>query len=890
MHTPPRGGPVAPPGRWTVRPRPDLLAHALAELARPGVVGIAVTGEAGSGKTTLATQVGAAEGARCAVLLVRGTSLAARHPYGALSPYLDGLPADVGDSPPDPLTVTRALQLRLRGLGGATAPLVVVDNVDQVDEHSAGVLGALAGSGALRLLVVADDVTTGPDAVVDLWRDGLLGAVVVHPWNAEEMDAAIRDRLGGPVPAGVRRHLQESSDGNPMLLRHLLELGVHSGGLVRSHGSWTIDPFRWSAPEAGGLLDAPLARWTAAQRQLLELVALTDHVPLTAVDRLLPPDQLEALQRAGVVVVEAGRAGGLPGPPTARLASPALARAIGQQVPWARRRAVLQTAMELGVGGGDPSAAQELGLAALTLDTGAVLDPALAVRAAGTALLQHDAPLALRLAGAVPGGDHEVAATMLRSQASRMLGLIDDAVSALEELRARRWATMSAGERVYWAIERADTARYAPTSVRETALEVLDSLRTGAPVTDADPEAMLDVAWASLAFSGGRYAELVERLRPVHDAGTSSGVERWAVSGSLLAAGLAALGQQQEARTVAAEVAEVWHRGQLPPDLSMVVLSGLNVALVTCGEWSRVRDQLALPGPHRDARNGNPDDLGLGLVHVLCGDGHRARPLLRAALAGFALRDPHRLEGLARAALAWAEAQAGDAAAARSELSRYAPTMWLDYDGPVTPQLSLSGARLALGDDVQDDVVERGRVLLERGHLGNAAVVLSQAARHGSAAAVALLRGMPMDSPGPWMRAARDHAEGVATGDADLLVRTAQRLLAAGDLGFAVDAATAALDVPDVAREAERGAAKVLQLARRQLAGPAGDTGAVAGPLTRREREVAERAARRLSNAEIAADLHLSVRTVESYLQSAFGKLGINSRTELTAALAESAG
>jgi DNA-binding CsgD family transcriptional regulator len=536
------------------------------------------------------------------------------------------------------------------------------------------------------------------------------------------------------------------------------------------------------------------------------------------------------------------------------------------------------------VGGGDPSAGQELGLAALTLDTGAVLDPALAVRAAGTALLQHDAPLALRLAGAVPPGDSEVPATVLRSQALRMLGLLDDAVTALEELRARRWASMSAGERVYWAIERADTARYAPTSVRETALEVLDSLRTGAPVTDADPEAMLDVAWASLAFSGGRYAELVERLSPVHEAGTSAGVERWTVGGSLLAAALSALGRQQEARTVAVAVGEVWRRGQLPPDLSMVVLSGLNVALLTCGEWNAVRERLALPGPHRDARNGVSDDLGLGLVHVLCGDGHRARPLLRSALAGFALRDPHRLEGLARAALAWAEALAGDDAAARTELSRYAPTMWLDYDGPVTPQLSLSGARLALGEDVREEVVARGRVLLERGHLGNAAVVLSQAARHGSAAAVELLRDMPMESPGPWMRAARDHAEGVATGDAELLAQTAQRLLADGDAGFAVDAATAALDVPDATRETVRSAAKVLALARRQLAGPAGPE-AAAGPLTRREHEVAVRAAQRQSNAEIAAALHLSVRTVESYLQSAFTKLGINSRTELPTAL-----
>ena len=50
---------------------------------------------------------------------------------------------------------------------------------------------------------------------------------------------------------------------------------------------------------------------------------------------------------------------------------------------------------------------------------------------------------------------------------------------------------------------------------------------------------------------------------------------------------------------------------------------------------------------------------------------------------------------------------------------------------------------------------------------------------------------------------------------------------------------------------------------------------------------MASLAARRLSNQEIADRLHLSVRTVESYLQSAFGKLGINSRADLPELLAE---
>jgi DNA-binding CsgD family transcriptional regulator/RecA/RadA recombinase len=872
-----------------------VLAQALAELRRPGLVGLAVTGEAGSGKTTLASHIGAHAGAAGPVLLVRGSALAAETPYAALAPYLDDPiedhpagadPAGVGG--PNPLVAVRALRHRLRRAGDAGEALVVVDNLASVDGHSAHVLAALAGSGALRLLVVADDITAAPEAVVDLWRDGLLGAFVVPAWSDEEVDAAVTAFLGGSVSASLRRHLHRSSGGNPMLLRHLVEHGVLSGGLVRSDGTWTFDAFRWSSPEVSGVLSAPLARWTATQRQVLELIALTDRVPLPAVEQMSAPDDVERLRRAGMVVVDApGNRSGAAGPPTVRLGSPALARAIRAEVPWSRRRAVLETALSLGVAGGSPTARQELALAELILDTGAELDPALAVRAAGTALLHHDAPLALRLASAVPDGQHIADATVVRAQALRSLGQVPEAIGALDDLRTRRWPQMSPAERVAWAVERANTVRYAPPEDRHAAMEVLDAVRAAAPGEDVDPFGTVDMAWASLAFSGAQYVDLVDRLGPIHAGGADGGVERWAVCGSVLAAALAALGRQDEALEVAGAVEAVWRLGELPAELGFYVLFGVNVALLTCGHGQRVEEAILLQGaqdPYRDPRNGGVVDLGLGLVHLLRGDGHRARPPLRSAMAQIALRDAFQMTGLARAALAWAEALAGDRDAAGTELERWTPTMWLDHDGAVSPQFVLSGARLALGDDVTAEVVARGRAMLEAGHHGNAAAVLSQAARHGSPEAVELLRRIPMDQPGPWMRAARDHADGVATGDAQLLLRTAQTLLTDGNLGFAADAASAALAVPGAPPEVVRAATRIVQAARRGAA-PVDARDGDRGPLTPRERDVAERAARRLSNAEIASSLHLSVRTVESYLQSAFGKLGINSRTELAAAL-----
>jgi len=59
--------------------------------------------------------------------------------------------------------------------------------------------------------------------------------------------------------------------------------------------------------------------------------------------------------------------------------------------------------------------------------------------------------------------------------------------------------------------------------------------------------------------------------------------------------------------------------------------------------------------------------------------------------------------------------------------------------------------------------------------------------------------------------------------------------------------------------------------------------GPQAGPLSRREEQVAEMIARGLRNREIAEQLKVSQRTVEAHVEHIFAKLGIRSRTHLAA-------
>ena len=73
--------------------------------------------------------------------------------------------------------------------------------------------------------------------------------------------------------------------------------------------------------------------------------------------------------------------------------------------------------------------------------------------------------------------------------------------------------------------------------------------------------------------------------------------------------------------------------------------------------------------------------------------------------------------------------------------------------------------------------------------------------------------------------------------------------------------------------------------ARSETRGPAtGDDSGIAA-LTKRELEIAELVTDRKTNKEIAAELFLSEKTIESHLRNVFVKLGVSSRVEVARAV-----
>lgn len=117
------------------------------------------------------------------------------------------------------------------------------------------------------------------------------------------------------------------------------------------------------------------------------------------------------------------------------------------------------------------------------------------------------------------------------------------------------------------------------------------------------------------------------------------------------------------------------------------------------------------------------------------------------------------------------------------------------------------------------------------------------------------------------------------------------RLLAGRALAAAGETERAKATLRDIAEDARRGgahalvgeAARELRRLGTRIPGPNAVTSRV-GPdaLSDRERDISELVAQGRSNKEVAAELFLSEKTIESTLTRIYAKLGVRSRVELT--------
>jgi DNA-binding NarL/FixJ family response regulator len=866
--------------RWPLVGRAGELAelrHLLEE--DPGSRGAALFGEAGVGKTRLVNEaVDAEREAGTVVEWVRATDAAREIPLGSFAHVL--APTEGVHHPDDLLHLALT---RLRERAGAGPFVLAVDDAHLLDDVSVALLHLALTQSPVRVLV---SVRTGEplsQGLVALWKDELLTRLDVGPLPREATEELVVTVLGDGVPASLVDRIWQLSHGNALFLRELVTTAVErratgvAGRVVLNAG--TKDRLR-------DLVEEHLRLIEPERRAALEIVATGEQVPLAAAERLIDPADIDALERRGLVeVVDAGATEML------QIVHPLHREVLAASLPRLRRRALLR---ELVSAVGDLDSFDRLRVATWRLESGDPGDPEQLLVLAQEALGRFDHRLAERLAVAA-GGTARADSGLILGTALAGQGKIGESEAALAvlhpadaEMIAR--VALARASNLFLQLDRSPAAY--------DVLNAADEDLAGHPAWQAECRSVM-AQMLMFSFRLHEAGQLAEGLLTDPDAPETARLRAAPVAMTVRSAaghvdaGMALLDHSLEA------AAQRNHRdvpyGEV--QLRMARFQGLY--------WA---------GRVREMDDFTADDMGLRVEHpppslrgiiagfrggalLVRGRAHAALAELQRSCRALSESDWFGQRPLAEAMRARAAVFAGDLATAEEAIAAADAAYAADTlrGARTLPYIELSRAWIVAAHGARADAAQRCLALatameyaakplaVEAGH---AAVRLGPAAE-----AVELLDRLGESVDGPLAPIVARQARAVTAGDAGALAAVAAEL---EDLGADLMAAEAFRGASNAYRRAGQGAL-ASSTARRgdellaacgHPSSPALDAVAAVGEvLTERERQVALLAARGRTSPEIAGELYLSVRTVDTHLSRVYRKLMVEGRHQLAEAM-----
>ncbi|MFF4429539.1 LuxR C-terminal-related transcriptional regulator [Streptomyces sp. NPDC001513] len=873
------------PRRWPLVGREPQLQDFDEVLRDPRRTGFLLFGPAGVGKSRLAEEcleLAIAAGHRIGRAVA--TAAAASVPLGALAHLL---PADVELS--EPVSGFAAVARRLSQPGAAQSRMVIlVDDVHLLDATSAMLLRQLMDAGTAFLLgtVRSGDVEESVAVAALGHGDGVLRADL-DEFDRQQVETLLERVLGRSVGKHAVNQLFTTSGGNPLYL-HELVLGAVEAGVLTCDGEiWemTVDQL----PGTRRLTDLIRSRLSVASpagRQVLDVLSLCEPLSLDRLEMDADQRTLDGLEHAGLIVVaqEERRT-------AARLAHPLYGEILRADMPTRRRRAVLTRQMQLLRKSGARRREDAIHLATYELAATGTADPALLVRAAALATHSREYPRALGLLQAIPQKQRGFQVRLLLGKTLYEAGEFQQAEDVLAETDA-----MAGDEHEVLAavLVRTQNLIWGLGAPYEKVLDVIDAARVR--ISSPFGFRALKVNEAASAFAVGEFTHSLAACADLEpDPGQAPDIQMWLMAATTRAVALAFLGRGEEAedwarRAIAAAAAS----GDQPDILATheaALQSILALALTENGRLAEARavGEQALLGLG-DTRVHTERRLllfHLGRGAMLAGHPGEARrrfaEVVRGSRPHTAVVLPMALAGLAGAAALQGDIEAAEAALAeRNELpcSTYLPEERLGEAWLHVARGALTRARAVLTAAAQD-AFERGQTTFE-------AILLTDLVRLGGPreAAAGRLTEIADACGGRFHRARADLAAAWAANDPDGLLAAAETLETIGaDLLAAEAASTAAalLNEAGQSRRANDAAARAEAIEARCEGArtPALMARHDLVQLTRREHEIALLAARGMPSKNIAAELVISVRTVDNHLQRVYAKLGLTTRREL---------
>jgi DNA-binding NarL/FixJ family response regulator len=892
----------------------SALADDAATVSRGEARVVQLSGPAGIGKTALVSTFLSAH-PELTPVLVAGSEFEAGVHLGVAEALLRTLAVRGGLAPEpasasaeaDPLACGVALVHHLgRAQGPDGAVALVVDNLDWVDPTSKVALAfALRRLNADRILAVL----VGPEEVRP---DTPLGRLIDGPHGRTEriagLDAAavrqMAAQVGSRVSAAQAGVLRAHTDGNPLYLRTLL---------AELPAGCSIDAHRLPAPEPfAAVALAPLARSAEPARRLVSAAAvlgmesrLADAARLA---RVPSPAQAAEQVPGSLVTIADGPLGwvvrfthplnraavyhGLPPAERVRLHALAAGQTVGRAALWHRLRAAVLP---------DPALAADLVRAASSEAASGQLETA-AEDLVGAAQVHPDAPARhrlvldaadLRLWASDPSGAAALLATADDPTDSRwhyVHGHLATVTGRLEEARAELEAAWERSGPEDDDVRGPMAGLLAQLSIVHGRGEAGAAWATRAVAALPRGHPLLSLSMACLALAlwlAGRRAEArasMSTLPSDPEGVTLDDAAQLAIRGQLRLWDDDPAGSRADsARALQLGL------GSGVPLYALTAAGYLTEAEYRLGEWS----DAVVHGDLAVSLVEDTDQLWLG------GFAHGVAALVWAARGGWAVAEAHVTAAGAAAQQLGNQASHAYAANAAAHLA-FARQDWpgvLAACAPLYNLVSRDGAFepgvLAWRELYQEGLIATGRTDEARGDLKEALDLAQDRGRRSALARLARPQAALALADGDATQARRvleagiEHAE-AACGPFDqallldalgrLLRRQGSRRQAAARLQAALDRYGLLRAVPFIGRCGDELASCGLHPAPR-----------VPGPmrLSPREQAVVRLTVRGLTNRQIAAELVISVKTVECHLANVFAKLGVSTRTQLAARVAE---
>ncbi len=871
---------AGPPGWPFVGRRLQLL-----ELARtledPACSGVLLVGGSGVGKTRTAQEMLALADAAGGVSdWLVATAAAAEIPFGALARWLPGHDA-AANLTSSGVAVFHAAARKLTDQAGGRPLTVGIDDVHHLDPSSAVLLHHLVHTRVAKLVLTLRSRQELPEPVTSLWKDGLLHRVDLGPLTRPEVDELLTRVFAGPLDPALAAQFWRATAGNLLYLRELVAAARASGALQHLQGRWQLKGDLPPSPPLVELVENRIAGASADARDILDLVALGEPLPLEILETLAPVDAIVDLERSELLVVEPDNRR-----QTVRLTHPMYADVIRTRTGSRRSRSLARRLAAAYLAAGLRRDGDLLRYVVWELDGGGTCDGPLLRRAAFLALQSADPVLAERLARAAtraqPG---DLAAAFALIEALARQGRFDECMAILAEVpvTGEPGRTLLRRARVnflFWA--------YGDGPAAEAELDRLDR-----EVTDPESRLLLLSTRAAMRCQAGEVSEAARLAAAVLAEATSPRL-RWEATGRL-SLSLAMMGRAEEAMALAGEAFEITARPDVvvPPDLD---LAGAAMTLASFHAGRLDFTQLVAETTYANGLSLDNSSLRMvgaaarGVVAVARGSLEEAGSLLAEAVSLLRPTDIDGLRSLVLGMEAYAAALTGDLAGAEKALVRaraeaHRTLLWFL---PLLEQgqaclLAASGRTAEAVGHLEQTAAGARR----RGQRSFELTALFEAARLGAGpSSLEPLAEVAGDTEGELPALAGRYARARLAGAGADLDATADGFEAIGMILVAAQVAGdgAAAHGPRGDRLTEaRSLRRCRELGDRcpGLAPWVLRERLARDTLTVREREVAHLVASGRSNKEVAAAIGVSTRTVESHLDRVYGKLGINDRAQL---------